>query len=80
MGSVQLTLASDPALHVKDQRQQQDMLGPGQDISPVCPSPGTNKLQKECADGEEPMDNPLVHGPLCQQPGTKHFPGFWEAR
>lgn len=36
--SVQLTLASDPAFHAKDQRQQQDILGQGQDVSLVCPS------------------------------------------
>lgn len=38
MENAQLTLASDPAFQAKDQRQQQGILGPGQDISLACPS------------------------------------------
>lgn len=73
MESVQLTLASGPALHIKDQRQQQYILGPGQDVSLVCPPPSTNQCQKDCTDREEPVDNPPVHGPWWQQPGTNTF-------
>lgn len=81
MESVQLTPASGPALHIKDQRQQQYILGPGQDVSLVSVSSPKHKPMSEGLYWQgRTRGQPSSARPFVATARHKHIPGFWEAR